>query len=163
MGKFAILKEIEYARDVLRLPYYYLGYYIESCPKMRYKVEYRPSELLCPVTYRWVDADVGKRLLLQNSPQRHCCQLYAGDDDDAAAAAGDAPLNSPAPGDHESASSTTASIAIVERIPMDVGAGYAVTLNDLQAQGRAVVEPILREFVEAAGATAAPRFTVAFR
>jgi arginyl-tRNA--protein-N-Asp/Glu arginylyltransferase len=33
-----------------RLCYYYLGYYIHSCPKMRYKAEYAPSELLCPVT-----------------------------------------------------------------------------------------------------------------
>jgi arginyl-tRNA--protein-N-Asp/Glu arginylyltransferase len=33
-----------------RLCYYYLGFYIHACPKMRYKAEYSPSELLCPVT-----------------------------------------------------------------------------------------------------------------
>jgi arginine-tRNA-protein transferase len=33
-----------------RLCHYYLGFYIHSCPKMRYKAEYSPSELLCPVT-----------------------------------------------------------------------------------------------------------------
>jgi hypothetical protein len=25
-----------------------MGFYIHTCPKMRYKSEYRPSELLCP-------------------------------------------------------------------------------------------------------------------
>ena len=33
-----------------RLCYYYLGFYIHRCPKMRYKAEYAPSEVLCPVT-----------------------------------------------------------------------------------------------------------------
>jgi hypothetical protein len=37
-----------------QLKYYYLGFYIHSCPKMRYKGEYEPSALLCPVTHRWV-------------------------------------------------------------------------------------------------------------
>lgn len=36
------------------LRYYYLGYYIHTCPKMRYKAEYGPAQLLCPATYRWV-------------------------------------------------------------------------------------------------------------
>lgn len=30
------------------LRYYYMGYYIHTCPKMRYKADYTPSELLCP-------------------------------------------------------------------------------------------------------------------
>ncbi|RKO97315.1 hypothetical protein CAUPRSCDRAFT_5250, partial [Caulochytrium protostelioides] len=33
--------------------YYYLGYYIHDCAKMRYKGSYQPSELLCPVTQTW--------------------------------------------------------------------------------------------------------------
>jgi len=33
-----------------RLRYYYLGYYIHSCIKMKYKAEYSPSDLLCPIT-----------------------------------------------------------------------------------------------------------------
>ena len=32
-----------------------MGYYIHECPKMRYKAEYAPSELKCPVTGQWVD------------------------------------------------------------------------------------------------------------
>ena len=30
------------------LTHYYMGYYIHTCHKMRYKAGYRPSELLCP-------------------------------------------------------------------------------------------------------------------
>lgn len=33
--------------------YYYMGYYIHSCPKMRYKSNLNPSYLLCPETYTW--------------------------------------------------------------------------------------------------------------
>ena len=33
--------------------YYYMGFYIHSCPKMRYKSQYDPSYLLCPETYEW--------------------------------------------------------------------------------------------------------------
>ena len=35
-----------------------MGYYIHTCDKMKYKARYKPSELLCLDTYRWVDADV---------------------------------------------------------------------------------------------------------
>lgn len=75
LGKYAILQEIEFSR-ALRLPYYYLGYYIESCTKMRYKAEYQPSELLCPTTYRWVDAMLSQRIIEAYSPVQHCCTLY---------------------------------------------------------------------------------------
>jgi len=34
-----------------------LRYYIHICPKMRYKADYHPSQLLCPQTNRWVDAE----------------------------------------------------------------------------------------------------------
>ena len=32
------------------LHYYYMGFYIHTCHKMRYKAGYAPSELLCPET-----------------------------------------------------------------------------------------------------------------
>lgn len=35
------------------LRFYYMGYYIHSCPKMRYKANLSPSFLLCPETYEW--------------------------------------------------------------------------------------------------------------
>lgn len=35
------------------LKYYYMGFYIHSCPKMRYKAQFRPSYLLCPLRNTW--------------------------------------------------------------------------------------------------------------
>ena len=35
------------------MQYYYMGFYIDSCVKMKYKGKYTPSYLLCPVTYGW--------------------------------------------------------------------------------------------------------------
>ncbi|KAH7286816.1 hypothetical protein KP509_32G023400 [Ceratopteris richardii] len=56
LGKYTALKEIEWVQmahaECPSLEYYYLGYYIHTCPKMRYKAAYRPSELLCPVTFQ---------------------------------------------------------------------------------------------------------------
>ncbi|XP_068669267.1 arginyl-tRNA--protein transferase 2-like [Aristolochia californica] len=67
LGKYTALQEIEWVRDAQvhcpSLQYYYLGYYIHSCSKMRYKAAYSPSELLCPVRYQWVRFDIVKPLL----------------------------------------------------------------------------------------------------
>lgn len=57
LGTFSALVEIALTRQlhqkVPSLRYYYMGFYIHSCPKMRYKGKYRPSELLCPEAYTW--------------------------------------------------------------------------------------------------------------
>ena len=69
LGKLGALREIEWVKNASKtcasLRYYYLGYYIHECPKMRYKAEYRPSELKCAVTGKWTtldDPDVVRRL-----------------------------------------------------------------------------------------------------
>uniref|UniRef100_A0A4W6C6L4 Arginyl-tRNA--protein transferase 1 n=1 Tax=Lates calcarifer TaxID=8187 RepID=A0A4W6C6L4_LATCA len=58
LGSYSALREIAFTRQLQKqspkLSYYYLGFYIHSCPKMRYKGQYRPSDLLCPETYVWV-------------------------------------------------------------------------------------------------------------
>ncbi|XP_020642139.3 arginyl-tRNA--protein transferase 1 isoform X5 [Pogona vitticeps] len=58
LGVYSALREIAFTRQLHEkapdLSYYYMGFYIYSCPKMRYKGQYRPSELLCPETYVWV-------------------------------------------------------------------------------------------------------------
>lgn len=33
--------------------YHFLGFYIDSCPKMNYKGQYLPSDLLDPLDYSW--------------------------------------------------------------------------------------------------------------
>ena len=51
LGRYAILSLIDYAKKK-RLPSVYLGYWIKSSPKMRYKAEYRPLEIL--IDDRWL-------------------------------------------------------------------------------------------------------------
>eukprot|EP01026_Neomeris_dumetosa_P035804 TRINITY_DN28773_c0_g1_i6.p2 TRINITY_DN28773_c0_g1~~TRINITY_DN28773_c0_g1_i6.p2 ORF type:complete len:252 (-),score=35.97 TRINITY_DN28773_c0_g1_i6:207-962(-) len=61
LGKFSAIKEIEWVQEVSKtspqLQYYYMGYYIHSCHKMRYKAGYQPSQLLCPLRFSWVHID----------------------------------------------------------------------------------------------------------
>ncbi|XP_032986938.1 arginyl-tRNA--protein transferase 1 isoform X3 [Rhinolophus ferrumequinum] len=58
LGVYSALREITFTRQLHektpQLSYYYMGFYIHSCPKMKYKGHYRPSDLLCPETYVWV-------------------------------------------------------------------------------------------------------------
>jgi len=58
-GTMTSLYEIAFTRKIQKeqwpaLKFYYMGYYIHSCPKMRYKAKYQPSWLLCPKTFQWV-------------------------------------------------------------------------------------------------------------
>ncbi|KAK7139764.1 hypothetical protein R3I94_012416 [Phoxinus phoxinus] len=61
LGTYSALREIAFTRQLHqqspKLAYYYLGFYVHSCPKMRYKGQYRPSDLLCPETYAWVSIE----------------------------------------------------------------------------------------------------------
>ena len=129
LGILATLKEIEYTRDILKKPYYYLGYYIESCPKMWYKADYHPSHLLCPVHLQWVDCDKAIPKLQSMTP-RHVCALV-----------GDPTVRDTGSG------STAIAVPDVELalIPMDIGAGFAVTLVIVARR------PILQEFFREAG------------
>ena len=45
LGKFSLLKQIEFARD-LGLRWIYLGYAVEQCPSLAYKFSYKPYEIL---------------------------------------------------------------------------------------------------------------------
>ncbi|KAH9810198.1 arginine-tRNA-protein transferase [Melampsora americana] len=63
LGKLSVLKEISWIQedwirleddlDLSTFEYYFLGYYIHSCTKMKYKSDYQPSELLNPLTKQW--------------------------------------------------------------------------------------------------------------
>lgn len=60
-GKLSALKEVEWVQEAARhcpaLHHYYMGFYIHSCPKMQYKADYHPSELLCPERLCWIPFD----------------------------------------------------------------------------------------------------------
>lgn len=57
LGMWSALTEIglaqTFSQTLPTLRYYYLGFYIHNCQKMRYKAQYKPSELLCPYTFSW--------------------------------------------------------------------------------------------------------------
>jgi arginine-tRNA-protein transferase len=149
LGKYAILREIEWTQQV-GLPYYYLGYYIESCPKMRYKADYHPSELLCPTTHQWVNAEEAKETLLRESPQRHCCTLYI--NESSAVSSGVPP-----------GSGVDNTASIMQQVRMEVGIDAPVTIRMLQAQGQELVKPYLEEFVKKAGREISLKCIVNFR
>uniref|UniRef100_A0A3Q0R6W3 Arginyl-tRNA--protein transferase 1 n=1 Tax=Amphilophus citrinellus TaxID=61819 RepID=A0A3Q0R6W3_AMPCI len=77
LGSYSALREIAFTRQLQKqspkLSYYYLGFYIHSCPKMRYKGQYQPSDLLCPETYVWVPIERCIPLL-DNSRYARCNQ-----------------------------------------------------------------------------------------
>ncbi|KAF8631547.1 hypothetical protein AX15_002303 [Amanita polypyramis BW_CC] len=58
LGKASAMREVTLACEIRdaggpEMGYLYMGYYIHSCQKMRYKGEYSPSYLADPVTYQW--------------------------------------------------------------------------------------------------------------
>ena len=67
LGVISALNEIGLVRRLHSenptLRYYCMGYYVHDCQKMRYKGEYFPSFLLCPVTNRYVPYDDCRRKL----------------------------------------------------------------------------------------------------
>ncbi|KAE8722812.1 Arginyl-tRNA--protein transferase 2 [Hibiscus syriacus] len=67
LGKYSALQEIGWVKEnqayCASLQYYYMGYYIHSCSKMRYKAAYYPSELLCPLRYQWVAFHLARSML----------------------------------------------------------------------------------------------------
>eukprot|EP00058_Branchiostoma_floridae_P013548 XP_002599036.1 hypothetical protein BRAFLDRAFT_104268 [Branchiostoma floridae] len=58
LGTYSALREIALTRQLHetapRLEFYYMGFYIHTCPKMKYKGNYDPSFLVCPEVYSWV-------------------------------------------------------------------------------------------------------------
>lgn len=57
-GVYTALQEIAFNQQLFRvnphMQYYYMGFYVQSCPKMNYKSRYNAGYLLCPETYQYV-------------------------------------------------------------------------------------------------------------
>lgn len=70
LGKYSALREIMLTQSLNEkiedLSYYCMGFYIHTCPKMRYKGQYKPSELLDPVSYEWYPLELCQPLLDQD-------------------------------------------------------------------------------------------------
>ena len=52
--------------DVLFFYFDFIGYYVASCSKVQYKLNYEPSYLLCSETLQWVPVEQALRILKQN-------------------------------------------------------------------------------------------------
>ncbi|XP_057667014.1 arginyl-tRNA--protein transferase 1 isoform X3 [Diorhabda carinulata] len=74
LGTYGSLREVQLTRYLQKnLPHlssYYMGFYIHSCPKMRYKGKLTPSYLVCPETYHWVPIEKCITLLEANKYSR---------------------------------------------------------------------------------------------
>ncbi|KAJ6260215.1 hypothetical protein Dda_4439 [Drechslerella dactyloides] len=66
-GKLSALREISLAIED-GYNFYYMGYYIHTCPKMRYKCEYGPGLVLDPEYYDWHPFDDYFRSCLDKHP-----------------------------------------------------------------------------------------------
>lgn len=62
-GKLSALRETCLVME-MGYDYYYMGFYIHSCKKMRYKNDYKPLYILDPDTYQWnvLDHAMAERL-----------------------------------------------------------------------------------------------------
>ena len=72
LGTLASLFEIDWIKSQWQnapsLKYYYLGYYLHDCHRMRYKASFSTSELLCPISYNWIDIASISRELDSSTP-----------------------------------------------------------------------------------------------
>lgn len=64
-GKISALQEIALTIEK-GYEYYYMGYYIHSCTKMRYKGQYQPSNLLDPESLEWEPLNTDMRTKLDS-------------------------------------------------------------------------------------------------
>ncbi|XP_073541468.1 arginyl-tRNA--protein transferase 1 isoform X3 [Phyllobates terribilis] len=85
LGVYSALREIAFTRELQEkasdLCYYYMGFYIHTCPKMRYKGQYKPSQLLCPESYSWVPIEKCLPLLESSKYSRFSGNPKEGDKD----------------------------------------------------------------------------------
>jgi arginyl-tRNA---protein transferase len=67
LGNYSALREIAFtsrlSEHLPELKYYYMGFYIPNCTKMKYKGNYKPSDLLCPATFTWQPLDKSLKLI----------------------------------------------------------------------------------------------------
>uniref|UniRef100_UPI00398F865B arginyl-tRNA--protein transferase 1 isoform X5 n=1 Tax=Pristiophorus japonicus TaxID=55135 RepID=UPI00398F865B len=84
LGVYSAVREIAFTTQLQKtapnLCYYYMGFYIHSCPKMKYKGQYYPSGLLCPETYVWVPIEKCRTKLDQSKYSRLNEDPNAGDE-----------------------------------------------------------------------------------
>ncbi|XP_038110551.1 arginyl-tRNA--protein transferase 1 isoform X1 [Culex quinquefasciatus] len=85
LGTYGSLRELAFTRKLQQqlasISSYYMGFYIHSCPKMRYKSNLSPSFLLCPEVYSWHPLDQRVIGLLDRSKYCRLNEDPAAEDD----------------------------------------------------------------------------------
>jgi arginine-tRNA-protein transferase len=151
LGKITALYEIEWVKHAMKLRpdlrYYYLGYYIHSCQKMKYKAQYKPSELLCPARFVWVDFEQAEKRLESRSPIRHCCNISTPDEEY---------FGKDANMSHYQLMKTKQKYeegeeSIVTNILFDIGAGTYLSLNMVTDEAKDIIYPLLKSLVDEIG------------
>ena len=86
LGTYSALRELAFTRQLARrdprLHYYYMGYYIHSCKKMRYKGQFSPSYLACPEVYHFIPLELCVPLLDQTKYARLVADPTVKDEDE---------------------------------------------------------------------------------
>lgn len=171
LGKYTALREIQWVQRAVshrssQFKYYYLGFYIHSCQKMKYKAEYKPSDLLCPTTKNWVDFELAKPLIEASSP-KDCCTLAVSCDQhqQQGTADNEAAVTMPHGSILEGGTSTDGNI--VNEMLIAVGqsndsSDYSqhISVSMLNSYGRKIVVPLIEDFVNAVGPTVSKRCVV---
>ena len=165
LGKLSALYEIEWVKRAFvfrpELKYYYLGYYIHSCQKMKYKAEYKPSELCCPARNCWVDYEVAKKRLETRSPIRNCCNISSPDNEyfveesnkenDIIRNGTDKNVQHAKECEEESSGESATSSLPIDDILFDIGAQDYLTINMVTDEAKDILRPLLEEFVHEIG------------
>jgi arginine-tRNA-protein transferase len=182
LGKFTALKEIEFCQQN-RLSYYYMGFYIHSCEKMRYKGEFHPSELLCCKTNQFVplsecvplldqfkftpfvspykEQRAALSLSLSLSPKDNDNENKEKEGKEEEEEKEDLLSQFFFPDPDPDPDSSSPSLP-VEKVPLDLGRDDLPTLsiNRLSEEFRSYFTPILEEWIEIAGNEIASRVQV---
>ncbi len=156
LGKLTALREIQWVQRAAvtspRLKFYYMGLFVASCSKMRYKASYKPSELRCPLTGAWVPAAVAVPLLDAARPPRS----FVGPQGEA---------------EWEAASLQRRAVqaGALGRVPIvmvqggeEVDEDAVVTFRTLNERGKTLLKPLLLSWLAYAGTGAGTRALVGF-
>lgn len=158
LGKLTALFEIAWVQRVARLVsprlrHYYLGFYINSCTKMRYKGDYGPADLLCPYAWTWRPLAECKPLL---DADKHAILDPKLRDDPAGAATALAELK------RQRAAAVAAVAGTIPLLLQKKAPDALVLIRDLSEQGKAIAKRAILEFLERCTPAISKRLVIQF-
>jgi hypothetical protein len=146
-GTYTALREIFWAQQVYRtvspaLSWYDMNFYVHQCSRMSYKRHFKPSEILCPKTLRWVPLDACLAKL---------------DADKYAVLAAVAPEEI----ERQTATRRAQEAAAIDNVLLEVNRGESYFVSgELSVASKATIYPYLQAFVGMVGPRLASRIIV---